>query len=296
MGTAEGTKKYKIIIAVLSGVIVVLSVLLIITKTRVNTFIIEKERAVTERQAMQSELDSLLSEHEKIKSEYGNLTQDLAIKDSLIRSQAAEIQKLIASNAGKSQIQKKLDYLRGITQDYVSQIDKLLKENQALKDEIKGVKDEVKSEQEKNLALNKDKDQLKEQINKAAALQAYAIVAQGVQLRQNGKKEEPTDRAKKADKIKISFTIGKNPLTEPGPKAVYVRIARPDNQILNDGQSFNFDGNAIMYSLKETINYQNKPVSLSLYYEKSDRIVPGTYHIAIFTDGQEIGQTQFTLK
>lgn len=296
MSTAESTRKYKIIIGILSAAVVILSVLLIITKTRVNTFIIEKERAVSERMGMQNQLDSLLLEHEKIRSEYGNLTAELASKDSLILAQAEEIQKLIASNAGKHQIQRKLDYLRGITQDYVAQIDKLLTENKALKEEIQGTKDELKSQHEKNLALNKDKDELKEQINKAAVLQAYSVVAQGVQIRQGGKKEEVTDKAKKLDKIKISFTIGKNSLAEAGPKNIYVRIARPDNQIINDGQSFAFEGKDIMYSLMQTINYQNKPVSLSLYYEKSDRIIPGTYHIAIFADGFEIGATQLTLK
>jgi hypothetical protein len=89
--------------------------------------------------------------------------------------------------------------------------------------------------------------------------------------------------------------VGKNALVASGTKEVFVRIARPDNAILHEGQSFEYNGQQIMYSLKATINYQQKPAPVTLYYEKTDRIVAGTYNVAIFSDGQEIGAAQLTL-
>ncbi len=290
------TTKYKIIIGIEAAIILALLILLITARSKVNTFIIEKEKAATERQAMQSELDSLLTEHEKIRTEYGNLTQELSVKDSTIQAQADEIQKLIESNAGKRQIQRKLDYLRGITQDYVAQIDKLLKENENLKTEVKSMQDNIKEEQSKSQLIAKDRDALKEQINNAAYLQAQSITVTGIRFRQGGKKEEIEDKAKRVEKIKISFTLARNPLVTDGLKDVFVRIARPDNAILNDGQSFEYDGNQIMYSLKEQVYYKGSPINVTLYYEKTDRIVVGTYHIAVFMDGKDIGQAQLTLK
>ena len=290
------TKKYKVIIITEAVVILALLVLLIASRSKVNTFIIEKDKAVTERNVLQNELDSLLTEHEKIRSEYGNLTADLTLKDSTIKAQADEIQKLIESNAGKRQIQRKLDYLRGITQDYVAQIDKLLKENENLKTEVKGMQENIKEEQNKSLLLEKDKVAMTEKINNAAVLQANMLTASGIRFRQGGKKEELEDKAKRVEKIKITFTLSRNPLVEEGLKTVYIRIARPDQAILNDGNSFEFEGKQIMYSLQEQVYYKGSPIPVSMYYEKSDRIVPGTYHIAVFTDGKEIGQTQLTLK
>lgn len=289
------SKKYKVIIGIESIIILALLILLITTRNKVNTFIIEKEKAATERNVLQKELDSLLVEHEKIRKEYGNLTQDLTIKDSTIQAQADEIQKLIASNAGKRQIQRKLDYLRGITQDYVAQIDKLLKENENLKTEVKDIQANFTQEQNKSQLLEKDKEALKEQINNAAYLQAQTITAYGVRFR-GGKKEEIEDKAKRVEKIKISFTLARNPLVADGLKSVYIRIARPDDAILNEGNSFEFEGNQIMYSMMEQVYYKGSPINVNMYYEKNDRIVPGTYHIALFSEGKEIGQTQFTLK
>jgi hypothetical protein len=286
-------KKYKIAIGILSAIIVALAIMLIITRTQVRTFVIEKELQVAQTEALQTELDSLLVEHEKMKADYGDLSKDLIRKDSIIQANADEIQKLIASNAGKHQIQKKLDYLRGITQDYVAQIDKLLQENQNLKTEIAGITDNYNKEKDYSASLVKDKEQLSDQINKAAVLSATNVSVQGVRKRTEG--YEVVDRAKKTEKIRITFTIAKNPLVKAGMKEVYVRIARPDNAILNDGQSFDFNGQAIMYSLKHTFNYQDKPIPVTLFYEKTDRIVVGSYHVALFIDGQEVGQGQCTL-
>lgn len=292
-GSSE--KKFKIIIGVLLVVIVALSVMLIMAKTKVNTFVIEREQAIAENQTLQKTLDSLVTEHEKIKLEYGNMTEELSRKDSLIQANADEIQTLIASNAGKRQIQKKLDYLRGITQDYVAQIDKLLTENKELKTEIAGIQDNYNKEKEHSATLVKDKEELSQQINKAAVLSAYGISAHAIRFR-SGNQEEVVDKANRTEKFKITFTIGKNPLVSDGMKSVYIRIARPDNAILHDGQSFDFNGQQIMYSLKQEFHYQQKPVPVSMYYEKTDRIVAGTYHISLFIDGQEIGQTQLILK
>jgi hypothetical protein len=288
-------KRYKIVIGILAAIILVLAVLLTINKTRVHTFVVEKENAVAESLHLQKQLDSLINEHEKMKKEYGNMNEELTKRDSIIQANASEIQRLIAASAGKNQIQRKLDYLRGITQDYVVQIDKLLKENAELKTEIAGITDDYNKEKEHAASLSKDKDDLSQQINKAAILTAYNITAQAIRLK-SGDKEEVVDKAKKTEKIKISFTIGKNPLVQSGPRAIYIRIAKPDNTIIHDGQSFEFNKQQIMYTFKHSIDYQQKPVPVTLYYDKSDRVVPGTLHIAIFVDGQEIGQTQLTLK
>ena len=289
-------KTYKIVIGIESAIIVILLVLYITSWNKANTFVIEKEKAVSERQVMQKQLDSLVREHEKIATEYGNMTKDLGRKDSLIQAQAGEIQKLIESNAGKRQIQRKLDYLRGITQDYVAQIDKLLKENENLKTEVKGMQVNIKEEQDKNSSLTKDKDALSEKITKAAVLAAYSMTATGIRTKQGGAKEEVVDKAKRVEKIKITFTLAKNPLVETGEKTIYVRIARPDNAIMNDGGSFLFEGKQIMYTLMKSYNYTGNSINVSLYYDKTDHLPAGAYNVAAFCDGKEIGQCGFSLK
>ena len=53
---------------ILALVVAVLVWQLIITKTKVNTFTVEKEKTQLKNISLQKELDSLVTEHEKIKT------------------------------------------------------------------------------------------------------------------------------------------------------------------------------------------------------------------------------------
>lgn len=303
METTENKPKdklYKIIITVMGVMIAVLVWQLIVTKTTVNTFTIEKEKEQTKNQELQHELDSLLVEHNKIKSEYGNLSTQLSEKDSIILAKAEEIQKLIASQADYYSIKKKLNYLRGITQGYISQIDSLYTVNKELKDKNIEITSKYEKEQAKTTELTKDKENLSEKVSLASTLKAYNIKGVPVKSKSGGKKEEIVDKAKKADRIKVSFTLSENLIAPSGSKSVYVRIARPDDRILtvadDDAHSFEYNDQKIQYSLKEDINYQNKAMEMVMYWDQTEEFAAGTYVVSVFTDGYLIGEAQFALK
>ena len=128
-------RTYKIIIGLQLIIIAILAILLFTTKSSVDTIVLEKEKSVQMSEELQVELDSLMAEHDKIKKEYGYLSDQLTAKDSTILAQAKEIETLINSQADYRRIKKKLDALRQITQGYVNQIDSLYRVNQTLTDE-----------------------------------------------------------------------------------------------------------------------------------------------------------------
>ena len=293
-------KLYKIIVAILSVIIIVMVWQLISTKTKVNVFTIEKEKAKSQNQMLQHELDSLLTIHNKIKSENKNLTTQLSEQDSIIMAKADEIQKLISTQADFYRVKRKLDYLRGITQGYVSQIDSLHRVNKVLKDENVKIKTKFEKEQVKTTELTKDKEQLSEKVNLASTLKAYNIKGVPIRLKSGGKKEDVTDKAKRADKIKVTFTLSENLIAASGSKTIYLRIARPDGKIMMAGQgteySFDYNGQKIQYSMKKEIDYQNKALDITLYWDKTESLTAGAYVASVFTDGYLIGESQFALK
>lgn len=288
---------YKIIIGIQLAIIVVLAILLFTTKSGVDTIVLEKEKTVQMNEQLQTELDSLLAEHDKIKQEYGYLSDQLTAKDSMIMAQAKEIEQLINSQADYRRIKKKLDALRQITQGYVNQIDSLYRVNQQLTDENIKIKGELDNANKVTSDLTKEKDELSNQINNAAYLKGYNVSATGYNLK-SGSKESATDRARKIELIRICLTIGENPLVKSGQKDVYVRIARPDNLILTQGSySFIYQGQRIQYSAKTVINYNQKSQSVCIDYTRGDVELPaGKYHIAVFADDHELGQTSITLR
>lgn len=73
------------------------------------------------------------------------------------------------------------------------------------------------------------------------------------------KRGKKTDRAKDVKKIAISFTIVKNITAETGNKTLYIRIAKPGNEILSKGNTtFQYEDRQITYSIKNTLNIQEK--------------------------------------
>ncbi len=299
----ENTKKLKTVIIIEAIVIIILAILLITQTSRVNNIVVQQQESSTMNVGLKTELDSLMKEHQKIKTEYGNLAGKLSLKDSIIQSDAQEIEKLISTQADYNKIKKKLDLLRKMTQGYISQIDSLYRVNKQLNEENTYIKGEFTKEKTKSESLVKDKTELTEKVNMAAVLKAYNITAQPIRLKQSGKKEEAVEKARKVEKIKICFTLAENPVAKPGNRTVYIRIARPDNKIValgsEDTYSFSYKGQTLQYSIKKEVDYQNAAMNVCTYWEKKnpkEEAMKGVYKVNIFLDDNEIGQGQFELK
>jgi hypothetical protein len=107
----------------------------------------------------------------------------------------------------------------------------------------------------------------------------------------------------RVDQVRVCFTIGENEIAAPGKKDIYIRIARPDQEILIKGRlddySFEYQGEKIQYSVMQTIDYDNRAVDLCVYWKKqfsNQEMKPGLYHVDIFCDNSIIGHTTFTLR
>ncbi len=289
-----------IIILILLILSVILGILYMSKNSRINQLIGEKEK---QRQAFRSELDSLLTEHHKVKEEYGSLTLQLAAKDSIIQANATEIKKLLDTEWEYYRVQKKLTQLRNISQGYLKQIDSLYTVNKELKEENVQIRASYEREKMVVRDLQKDKEALTEKVESAAMLRAYGIEATGISASGGRGRELATDRARRTDKIKVCFTLAENPVLQPGTKEIFLRIARPDNRILTKGlgdeYSFMYKGEVLQYTSKISANYQNASINLCtewIHRNDKDPVQAGLYVVTIFAEDQEIGQTYFELK
>jgi len=250
---------------------------------------------------LESELSSLMIEHEQIKTEYGQLSDSLAVKDSLIMSNAKEIKDLLNYKWEYRKVKKKLDRLRLVARTYVNQMDSLYTVNNELVEENKVIKAKYHEEKALNKNLNKEKAQLSDKIEEASVLKAYNITAQAIHIKKTGK-EKMVTKARRTKTIEVCFTLSKNVVIEPGQKDVYVRIARPDNKILTPGVAeeyvFPYKGEQIQYSIYEQVAYDNEARPLCLRWIKKYENIEmqtGVYEITVFANGEEIGSTSLEL-
>lgn len=291
------TLPYKISIGLLLVIIAVLAWMLVNQKKEIVTKEKDADNMHTE---LQGQLDSLLAEHERVKVSYGELSNSLSERDSIINVRANEIKKLLGSKSELEVVKRKLAQLQQITQVYEQQIDSLFTVNRKLKAENEKIKIDYNLEQQKTNDLSKVKDELSEKITGAAVLKAYKISA--VAYKSKGiDKEKETDKASRTDKIKVCFTVSENKLVSSGYKRFFVRIARPDNVILTRGPAYTFQflGQTLQFSAMETLNYEGDAADICTYFENpvnSTELTKGRYVVNVFTEDREIGQASFELK
>jgi uncharacterized protein YoxC len=293
-------KKWVIILGALAGLFLCTTLYLaFFAKPAMNPVYKEVE---SQNMELQSELDSLLAEHNRIKEQYGELSDQLSEKDSIIQASAAEIEKLINSQADYNRIKKQLARLQNISQEYVKEMDQLYQENKALKEENQQVRADLEQEREVTRNMQKSNDDLSQRISNAAVYKAYNIKSAGYLVRNKGT-EEQTDKANKVKRIKTTLMLGENSLIEPGPVNVYCRIAIPETgKVLTMGSgdtySFVHNGQRLQYSCKTVINYNNKAENVTLNWDlmSDDKAIKGQYSVQLYTDDQFLGETFFTLR
>ncbi|MBQ3355386.1 MAG: hypothetical protein IJG41_09605 [Bacteroidales bacterium] len=287
------------ILGLLAVVIIGLSCWLISLKGDLNSLESEKEQ---QRADFQAEVDSLLKVHNELKANYGELSTQLAEKDSIIQADAVEIKKLLDSQWDYNRIKRKVTELQAISQNYVHQLDSLYVVNQELVAENERIREEVQEERKQNRNLQRQKEELTNKVNLATVLRIYNLSADAVRFK-GGSHETETDKAGRTERIRVMFTIGQNDLVDAGPKTFYLRIADPTKQIITKGMgdeyAFTYQGELLQYTEKVTVNYENKEKDVRAYYIKPSgkNMQPGYYFVDIYDDNDNlIGQTSFNLR
>ena len=266
----------------------------------------EKEALEAEKEMQrldfQAEVDSLMKVHNELKESYGELSLELAEKDSIIQADAVEIKKLLDSQWDYNRIKKKLANLQAISQRYVRQMDSLYTVNRELVAENERIREEFQAERRQNTNLTRQKEELTNKMNQAATMRISNYRAKAVRFKGSGK-ESDTDRASRAERIRIDFTVAANELIEPGTKLFYVRIADPKRAIISKGTgdeySFKSNGETLQFTEKVRVNYDGTETAVRAYYTKPDayELMPGTYFIDVYEEGGKvIGQTTVDLK
>ena len=287
----------------LLGLLAIALVFFIVRNSSLRT---DKEALEAEKEMQrldfQAEVDSLMKVHNDLKESYGELSQELAEKDSIIQADAVEIKKLLDSQWDYNRIKKKMTQLQEISQRYVRQMDSLYTVNRELVAENERIREEYQNERRQNTNLTRQKEELTNKVNQAATMRISNYTAQAVRFKGSGK-ESVTDRARRAERIRIDFTVAANELIKPGTKLFYVRIADPKRAIISKGSgdeySFKANGETLQFTEKVRVNYDGKETAVRAYYTKPDayELMPGTYFIDVYEEGGKvIGQTTVDLK
>lgn len=278
---------------IICGVVVVVLLVLYIVKSRqmsemVEVFTEEKSVLIDEYQSLYTDFDSLQSNNEEMNLKL----EEQRAKVAMLQE---ELKTVRATNARRiRELQAELGTLRSIMRSYIVQVDSLNKTNQKLSNENKRMRKEMNKARDEYAQLADEKETLATKIEIASRLEAKDI---SVQLL--GAKDKIVRIAKKTNKIKVNYTIAKNAAVEVGMLTVYLRITRPDGQLLmhSKADKFAFEDSELNFSAKRDVEYGGEDAtSYIVYTVDTGELMTGSYSLELFCNNNIIGRASFPIK
>lgn len=252
-----------------------------------------QELAELDKKEMENEYQDFANQYSEMMTKINNdsiiaqLTQEQLRTQQLLK----ELKETKSADAREiTRLKKELANVRAVLRQYVIQIDSLNRLNQHLTAENTKVKADLEASNRANEVLSADKASLTEKVAIAAQLDASNINLTPINKR--GKTEKKVGKAKQ---LKVDFTIARNVTAQSGIKTVYVRITTPTGTTLAAG-NFPYENKNLQYSIKKQIEYNGENTPVTVYWNIHEVQSAGTYRLALFCDGQMIGQKAFNLK
>ncbi|TSE08005.1 MULTISPECIES: hypothetical protein [Aquimarina] len=145
-------------------------------------------------------------------------------------------------------------------------------------------------------SLQTQNTKLADIVERGSALTAANIKAEGVRVRNSGK-ISTSSKASRAEKVRVCFTLSPNKLTEKGDKDLFVQVINPENNLIGDKISVNFDDAVLTYSGRNKVFYENEALDVCVLVDAAQgELVKGNYVVNLFSGPRMISNTQFELK
>jgi prefoldin subunit 5 len=263
------------------------------TNTKLDSISVQLDAKIAEIAALGGQIDELEALKAELQKDKRNLMSSksfdvkayqIKIKDyeALLLEKDVEIAKLREENAVLN-----------------NQNQVLNSENTGLKttnSDLRTAKEALADSVYKTTVQNRE---LSEKVTLASALRPmnYAVSA----INSRGKEREGEEfKARRVDRVKVSFKLAENPLTKKENKTIYMRMIDPTGNVVSDmatgSGAFSFGGKETMYTAKQTILYSNSGQTIEYIYNRGANYEKGAYKIELYADGFRIGQTSFNIK
>ncbi len=252
---------------------------------------------------MEFEKEQLEDEYEELAIQFdGYQTPDIH-NDSLVELLSQEkqrVQDLLeelritkVTNARRiAELKKELATVRQVMVSYVQQIDSLDRTNKRLVAENKQVKQQYQEVARQAQQLEEERTQLAEVVSRASMLEISHF-----QMSLLNKRDRKTTIYNQIQKLQFDYTIGRNITNKPGMKTVYLRITRPDGEIMQKSINdvFRFENKEVAYSVSKDFEYAGEEISGAMYWTVEEILQIGWYNADFFVDGELIGSFPFQI-
>ena len=248
---------------------------------------------------LQRELDDAALRLDALKTSNVRADSLLRTKDKDIESLKSRVRSILnnknATAAQLSEARRLIAQLKGNIDTYTAEIESLKAENTQLTENNRVVTQQRDVVQKNYDSANQVIQQKENVIDIGSTLHASNFKIEGIKEKNSGK-EKVTTTAKRVDKLRISFDIDENRITQSGVKDIYVSITAPDGSpvavdALGSGKFTTRDGMERPFTKKIQINYtQGQKEPIVVEWSQNSNFQTGNYKIEIYNNGFKIGQ------
>ena len=282
----------------LKAIIAVLAVLLVGSLVYIFKITSDVTAVQTELKTTMTEKESVMMDLENLKTTYdAAIAENTSMSDELIQERD-KVENLIAD------LKKSTGNVTKYRTQFIalqSNMKALMAENTVLKEKnitLTTQRDStvvVLGETKKNVeALAGQNEELAKVVKKGSKLTVLNTAGTALKVRNSGKEIE-TEKARRADVLRVSFTIAENQIAQSGDKTYQVQVIDGKNNVLGDKKTETFGENTLTYSFSTKVAYENKTVNVSQDL-KGDDFAEGTYYINIYNKGELVSKTSFVLR
>jgi hypothetical protein len=252
---------------------------------------------------MEFEKEQLEDEYEELAVQFdGYQTPDIH-NDSLVQLLSQEkqrVQDLLeelritkVTNARRiAELKKELATVRQVMVSYVHQIDSLDRTNKRLVKENQEVKQQYQEVARQAQQLEEERTQLAQVVSRASMLEISYF-----EMTALNKRDRKTSVYSQILKLQFDYTIARNVTNKPGLKTIYLRVTRPDGEVMqkNVNDVFAFENGEIAYSVSKDFEYEGEEVSGTMYWLVEEILQVGIYNADFFVDAELIGSFPFEI-
>lgn len=248
-----------------------------------------------EKEEMENEYTHFATQYDELQIQINNDSLRIKLENEKLKTQRLleELRQVKSTNAAEiTRLKKELRTVRAVLRSYILQIDSLNQLNKVLVNENKKVKAQYREAARQIDNLSEEKETLNQKVTLAAQLDATNI-----QLQPKNKRGKKARKIKDAKSLAITFTIAKNITATTGEKVLYIRIVKPNNDILtkNENNTFEYENRQLTYSIRKYIEYTGEEQEVSVFWNVEEFLNAGTYSVYIFSDGVMIGSQSFEI-
>lgn len=283
--------------------LIVLGTILILALVGVTVLLISEKKTNKElvlefnldKEDLENQYTDFAKQYDELKLTVSNDSLSTLLDQEQVKTQRLleELRTVKTSNASEiRRLKNELASLRKIMIGYINQIDSLNRLTAEQKVIIADVTQKYNAASRQINNLSEEKKSLNKKVTLAAQLDATNISVQAT-----NKRGKVAKKVKDVVKFKINFSIVKNITAETGERTLYIRITKPDNDILTKSASntFTYENRNLTYSIKKYIEYNGEEQNITVYWDVEEFLYAGAYRVDIFADGTLIGSQSFTL-